>query len=118
MNGTIKVSSDVLPKVRKTSRTTRSTANQSITTFNISKCRTLSYQRSYYIRTTRIWNELAHKLELSLSMNVNTLKTKLKEYYTIALNKCYNPEDPRSWKTICPSCNKSRPLTIALSCCF
>ena len=118
VNGILKISSDVLPDIRKISTTTRSSANQNITLLNITKYKTLSYQRSYYIRTSRVWNELAHRLELSLTMDIATLKDRLKLYYTMAVCNTYDADDARSWKTICPSCNTARTLTATLTCCF
>ena len=37
-----------------------------------------------------------------------TFKTLLKQYYRNALNLCYDPEDARTWKSVCVKCNSAR----------
>jgi hypothetical protein len=36
----------------------------------------------------------------------------------MSLRTCYNVNDPRSYKTICPKCNSVRSLSIPISCCM
>jgi hypothetical protein len=35
-------------------------------------------------------------------------KNKLYIYYKTALDKCYDVDDPRTWKTVCLKCNQAR----------
>ena len=56
-------------------------------------------------------------------LNLNTdsfssFKSPLFKYYESSLYLCYNVDDPRSYKTICPKCNSVRSLTTSLSCCM
>ena len=44
-------------------------------------------------------------------------KSELYKYYKSALN-VYDAENPRTWKSICLSCNKSRNLSCSNSCCY
>ena len=45
-------------------------------------------------------------------------KSIMYKYYLDALEHNYDPENPRSWKTICQSCNVSRNVPVRLRCCF
>ncbi len=72
----------------------------------------------YTRRATRLWNILANDLQLTLSLPLSTFKSRLMEYYKNALVQSYDPEDARSWKTICTSCNVARNMSRRLTCCF
>ena len=39
-------------------------------------------------------------------------------YYCTALNNTYNPDDPRTWKSICLKCITARELSTPRACCF
>ncbi len=47
----------------------------------------------------------------------NGFKSGLLKHYKSALRNVYNAEDPRTWKSICLSCNTSRNLSCPISCC-
>jgi hypothetical protein len=80
-------------------------------------CKTTTYQRSFFIRATRTLNSLPTTLR-SLGINIRQFKTALQSYYLTALRKCFNKEDPRTWKTmtmsICLKCNSNRYLRSKL----
>ena len=116
VNGLINVSSDVLPNAIPQTRTTRSSSGNQAS-FRPSKCKTSTYQRSFFIRTTRTWNSLPIALR-SPDITIREFKTALQSYYLTALEECYSVEDPRTWKTICLKCNTSRCLRPNLTCCF
>ena len=116
VNGLVDVSHDVLPEVISETRTTRSSSGNQIS-FRPAKCKTTTYQRSFFIRATRTWNSLPPTLR-SPGINIRQFKTDLQNYYLIALRECFNEEDPRTWKTICLKCNTSRHLRSKLTCCF
>ena len=116
VNGLVDVSHDVLPEVISETRTTRSSSGNQIS-FRPAKCKTTTYQRSFFIRATRTWNSLPSTLK-SPGINIRQFKTDLQIYYLIALRECFNEEDPRTWKTICLKCNTSRHLCSKLTCCF
>ena len=113
VNGLINVSSDVLPNAIPQTRS--SSGNQ--TSFRPSKRKISTYQRSFFIRTTRTWNSLPIALR-SPDITIREFKTALQSYYLTALEECYSVEDPRAWKTICLKCNTSRCLRPNLTCCF
>ena len=101
VNGLVNVSHDVLSEVISETRTTRSSSGNQIS-FRPAKCKTTTYQRSFFIRATRTWNSLPPTLR---SPGIN-------------MRECFNEEDPRTLKTICLKCNTSRYLRSKLTCCF
>ena len=114
---TVRVSPSVLPQVLVT-RTTRSNSNRNVTHFISGKCNTVTFQGSFFNRTTRIWNTLANDLQLSCNLQISQFNYIMYKYYVYALEHNYDPENPRPWKTICPPCNVSRNVSIRLRCCF
>ena len=54
-HGLVNVNSSVLPEVRKYGRRTRSSTSN-VNKYIIKKCKTTTYQKSFLIRTCRIWN--------------------------------------------------------------
>ena len=54
VTGLVKVNPTVIPTSRVPSRATRSSCNTNVTLFIPRKCKTISYQRSFFIRTVRI----------------------------------------------------------------
>ena len=69
VTGTVRVSPSVL------SRTTRSNSNRNVNHFISRKCNTLTFQRSFFNRTTRIWNKLANDLQLSCNLQIRQFKS-------------------------------------------
>ena len=116
-NGLINIDCDILPLPRKTTRATRSSHNNDITTYTTKKCRTVTYQRSFFIRTSRIWNSLPSSIRVN-SLSLKSFKVKLFEYYMNALLNLYDPDNPRTWKSVCLKCNMARPLNCSITCCF
>jgi hypothetical protein len=114
--GAINLPRSVLPTQNLNARTTRSVQPNCLQ-FRTKKCYTATYQQSYTIRSTRIWNTLP-KLITNKSNSLYTFKKYLLDYYLSALQLNYNIDDPRSWKTICLKCNQTRDLTKPLACCF
>jgi hypothetical protein len=114
--GLINIDKDILPTIRKPNRVTRSSAfNSKSSTFIPNKCRTVTYQRSFFVRSSRIWNILPLYIRDALSLD--SFKGKLYEYYKNALVNKYNPDLPQSWKSICPKCNTARNFTNDITCC-
>ena len=115
-NGLITLHNDVLPLEVASKRLTRASSNTNIITYRPPKCRTLTFQRSFFIRTTRIWNSLPDKLR-HRELTLNQFKNRLHEYYKLALLNNFNVDDPRTWKSICLKCNTSRSLARHIDCC-
>ena len=79
--------------------------------------KTSTYQQTYTIRTTRIWNILPRPITNKFN-SLTIFKKLLLQYYHTALELNYNVDDLRSWKTICLKCNQARDLTKPITCCF
>ena len=97
-------------------RYTRSFANSAIM-YNVPKCKTSTYQRSFFVRAIRTWNALACENDFS-GNNLNSFKSVLKSYYHASLEATYDPDNPRTFKTICCKCNITRSLKYPITCCF
>ena len=63
----------------------------------IKKCKTSMYQKSFIIRTSRIWNCLVDELDLS-SSTLASFKSVIFNYFKSALAVSYDCENPRSFK--------------------
>ena len=57
------------------------------------KCRTSTFQKSFFIRTTRIWNLLITRLYLD-NVTIENFKSVLNSYYLRALAINYDPDSP------------------------
>ena len=119
INNLIHVNNTFLPKSKKSERSTRLSRNAVGTTFKEQRYRTSTYSRSYLIRSTRTWNALPKEITQNHNKSsLATFKNILKEYYYSALSLTFDPDDPRTWKTICVKCNCVRSLLVPPSCCF
>ena len=114
-NGFVHIDPEVLPKPKLRSRSTRSSASVDEIIFQQHFCRTKTYRTSCMIRVTRIWNILPNILRKKTN-SLSVFKANLRKYYVTALSNCYDPEDSRTWKSVCVHCNKTRGLHI--TCCF
>ena len=74
VTGTVRVSLFVLPQVLVT-RTTRSNSNRNVTHFTSRKCNTVTFQGSFFNRTTSNWNTLANDLQLSCNLQISQFKS-------------------------------------------
>ena len=110
------VSCDVLPQPLIPSRVTRSTSNSGTLLFRPRKCKSQTFQRSYFIRVTRVWNTLPEEMR-QRHISLSQFKNMLLKYYDSALRNNYCVDDPRTWKSICPKCNIARNLSGSLTCC-
>lgn len=111
----LRVKSHIVPRKRISTRCTRSSSNPDVPKYSIPNSKTLTYQRSFVVRATRIWNTLADELKLSMD-NLSTFKTRMLHYYFTCLNNTYDIDDPRTFKTICTKCNSSRSLGRSITC--
>ena len=73
-------------------------------------------QKSFRIRTSRIWNCLEDELDLSPS-TLSSFKSVIFNYYKSTLAVSYDCKDPRLFKSICLKCNSARPLSRPITCC-
>ena len=111
------MNSSVLPEVCKYGRHTRSSTSN-VSKCIITKCKTTRYQKSFLIRTSRIWNCLVDELYLS-SLTLASFKLVIfKIYYKSALAVSYDCEGPGSFKSICLKCNSAGPLSRSNTSCM
>ena len=101
--------------VSSSRRITRSTSNS--VKYIVPRSKTTTYQKSFLIRSCRIRNILADDLNFNIDISLYSLKTILHDYYFAALDIDYNPENPKTFKTVCLKCNFVRSLTSTLTCC-
>ena len=86
--------------------------------YKIPTYKTSTYEKSYKIRTSRIWNTLPNHIT-SKDRTFSEFKNLLFKYYILALENIYDVEDPRTWKSVCIKCNSARSLMNSpLTCCF
>ena len=116
VNNLVIIEPSVVPKTRS-ARPTRSSINTDIPKFVIPRSKTTTHQRSFVIRTTRVWNSLADELKLNM-INLNLFKSTILSYYFRASEISYDPENPRTFKTMCTKCNTARTLVQPLKCCY
>ena len=112
-NGLIDIDSDILPLPRKTTRVTRSSITMTLPPLLQEKCRTVTCQRSFFIRTSRIWNSLPSSIRLN-SLSLKSFKFKLFEFHMNALLNLYDPVNHQTWKSVCLKCNTARPLNCSI----
>ena len=105
-HNTIHLDPSVVPLVRECTRRTRISVTSS-QSFVPKKCRPSTFQKSFFIRTTRIWNLLITRLDLD-NVTFENFKSVLYGYYSRALAINYDPDSPRSFKSICLKCNTAR----------
>ena len=73
--------------------------------------------KSFLSRTKRLWDILPKSLT-SNNNSLGQLKNRLFKYYELAVDDVFVVDYPRTWKSICLSCDKSRNLSRQISCCY
>ncbi len=116
IHGIITIDNNLLPSPTNNSRVTRSSSPTHLS-FITTRCKTTTYQKSYLSRSTRLWNTLPNELTGN-NISLNGFKCGLIKYYKSALRDVYDVNDPRTWKSICLSCNMSRNLSCKITCCY
>ena len=126
INNFVTISNEVLPQPIIPSRLTRTTVDTNVLSFRPRKCKTLTYQCSFFIRVVRTFNSLPeslNSLQLSSrkakeSISLVRFRSLLLEFYHNATRAVYDVDDVRTWRTVCPKCNTSRKLKQLLTCCY
>ena len=113
-HGSVNQSPSISPPIRPI-RTTRS-SSKFTPKFTVPKCKTTTRQRSFLIRSTRIWNTLADPLHLTMD-TLSSFQSVFLNYYYTALESTFNI-DPRTFRTICTKCNQVRNLNSRITCCY
>ena len=104
-NGIVCVSHDVLPERIVPTRVTRANASN-LKSFRPKKkkCRTSTYQYSFFVRTSITWNAFPLHLRYE-HVTLHQFKALLSSHYKDALTSRFDIEDPRTWKSG-PGCSK------------
>ena len=93
-NGIVCVSHAMLPERIVPTRVTRASASNA-KCFRPKKCRSSTYQHSFYVRTSRTWNSQPLQLRFE-HVTLNQFKSLLSSYYKYALTSRFDIEDPRT----------------------
>ena len=117
INNFVTISNEVLPQPIIPSRLTRTTVDTNVLSFRPRKCKTLTYQRSFFIRVVRTYNSLPESLRQK-NLSLVRFRSLLLEFYHNATRAVYDVDDVRTWRTVCPKCNTSRKLKQLLTCCY
>jgi hypothetical protein len=118
VNWLVCVNEEITPEGKHgNTRTTRATSNSDIITFRIRKCKTVTFQGWFTNRTARVWNILPAELRHQ-SLTLPRFKSLLLDYPKTVLYLNYQPQNPRTWKSICLKCKTARSLAAPLSCCY
>ena len=80
------------------------------------KSRTVTYQRSFFIRACRTWNVLPDELRTN-HISLASFNCLLLQYYNRAID-LYDADDIRTWRIICPKCNTAKTLLRPPFCYF
>ena len=115
VNGLVDFDSSVSPKIRHR-RPTRSTISSASVQFRNRKCRTTTFQKSFLVRSTRIWKVLTNSLDSSSYSYIDSFRNALLKCFFTALSVNCDPETSRTWKSICPNCNTARSLATNIIC--
>ena len=113
-HGLLKTSAS--PVIQSSRRTTRSNSSNTVK-YVIPRCKTTSYQKSFLVRTSRIWNTLIDAIDLHTD-SLAVFKSCLLNYYFTSVDITYNPENPRTFRSLCLKCNSVRSLASPISCCY
>ena len=83
----------------------------------IPRSRTVAYKNSFYVRAPSVWNTLPKDLR-DTTRSVSSFKTNLCQFYNKLLDDIFDPEDSRTYKTVCIKCHSTRSLlTLSTSSC-
>jgi hypothetical protein len=97
-------------------RTTRTISDPNLLHVYPKRCKTVTFQRSFFSRTCRIWNQLPDEMRRK-DKTLLRFRGMLKQFYHTAACTIFNSDDPRTWKSVCPKCKSARILSNTLSCC-
>ena len=100
----VSLNGSVLP-VKRVARTMRYT--NTVIKFVPKKCKTTTYQKSFFIRTCQIWKNSASIINIE-TQTLNSFKTVMFNFYLASLLLPYNPNNPETFKSICLKCNTVR----------
>ena len=74
---------------------------------NVPKSKTVNFQNSFYVRAPSVWNILRDILR-DTTRSIASFKSLLFRYYFNLLEHVYNPDNPRTFKSVCVKCHSTR----------
>ena len=101
--------SDTNISIRVSNRRTRNSNSDNGILLNVPKSKTVSFQNSFYIRAPSVWNILSDILR-DTTRSTASFKSLLFRYYFNLLEHIYNPDNPRTFKSVCVKCHSTRSI--------
>ncbi|CAB3995444.1 Hypothetical predicted protein [Paramuricea clavata] len=86
--------------IKTPARETRNTNATNGILLEVAKYKTVSYQNSFYVRVANVWNTLPYLIR-EANKTVVFFKFCLMKHYNNLTKEIYNPEDPRTFKSVC-----------------
>ncbi|CAB3997617.1 Hypothetical predicted protein [Paramuricea clavata] len=119
LKGEIFLDNNGLVQIKQQIRISRHNNPQSGVLAEIPRAKTVSFQNSFFVRTSRIWNSLT-PVERDLSQSAATFKRSLTRKYNGLLRDVYDPDNAVTLKSNCMKCHVNRELAHVLQkpCCF
>ena len=109
--------SDENISIKRRGRVTRMNDITNGILLEIPRSRTVAYKNSFYVRAPSVWNTLPKDLR-DTTRSVSSFKTNLCQFYNKLLDDIFDPEDSRTYKTVCIKCHSTRSLlTLSTSSC-
>ena len=99
----------------KSKQSTRFTRNNCPLDMSVPLCKTKLFQTSYFNRIPKMWNALTPSIRCCSS--VSTFRSAVYNHYSKALKSAFYPDNPLSWKSICPKCCAPRDVLSPPKCC-
>jgi hypothetical protein len=93
--------------IKTPARETRNTNATNGILLEVAKCKTVSYQNSFYVRVANVWNTLPYSIR-EANKTLAFFKFCLMKHYNNLTKEIYNPEDPRTFKSVCVKCHTTR----------
>ena len=105
-------------QIKTTCRVTRENSGTAQITLHIPRANTLTFQNSFYCRSSRTFNGLPSVLRQS-NLSIDQFKCNLFNHYQKMTEEIYDIGVPQTFKTICVKCHSCRPLfsLSVKSCC-
>jgi hypothetical protein len=103
---------------KTTCRVIRENSGRAQITLHIPRANTLTFQNSFYCRSSRTFNCLPSVLRQS-NLSINQFKCNLFNHYQKMSEDIYDIGVPQTFRTICVKCHSCRPLSSlsVKSCC-
>ena len=96
-------------QIKTTCRVTRENSGTAQITLHIPPANTLTFQNSFYCRSSGTFNCLPSVLRQS-NLSINQFKCNLFNHYQKMSEEIYDIAVPQTFKTICVKCHSCRPL--------